>query len=145
MNNHPSDSHRLARQLLDAAHSVEEELERTVREASGLTLAQLHFLEQVTEAGGGVPLGKVAEGLECVRSNVTQLADRLEAQGWIRREDDPEDRRCVCAVVTEAGRARMEEGRAARARAEDRMFGGDGHGDLARILDRIQRGSGASR
>lgn len=144
MNEIRADAHRLAQQLLGAAHSVESDLERAVQEASGLSLAQLDFLENVAEGGGSLSLGKVAEGLACVRSNVTQLADRLEAQGAIRREDHPEDRRCVCAVVTEEGRRRLDEGRAARSRVERRIFGESGDGEMARLLERIQAGAGAS-
>lgn len=144
MNEIGLDAHRLAQKLLGAAHSVESDLERAVQDASGLSLAQLDFLENVAEGGGSLPLGKVAEGLACVRSNVTQLADRLEAQGWIRREDDPEDRRCVCAVVTDEGRRRLSEGRAARSRVESRIFEGAGSGELARFLERIEGGGAAS-
>lgn len=144
MNEFASHSHRLAQQLLGAAHSVEADLERAVQEASGLSLAQLDFLENVVDGGGSLSLGKIAEGLACVRSNVTQLADRLEAQGLIRREDDPEDRRCVCAAVTDEGRTRLKEGRAARSRVERRVFGESEDGELAHLLDRIQSAADAS-
>jgi DNA-binding MarR family transcriptional regulator len=38
-----------------------------------------------------------------VRSNVTQLADRLESDGLMRRVDDPTDRRAIRAVITPLG------------------------------------------
>ena len=41
-------------------------------------LAALHHL---TQAGESLPLGQLAERLSCVKSNVTQLVDRLEADG----------------------------------------------------------------
>lgn len=43
--------------------------------------------------------------LESSRSNLTRLADRLEAAGLIGREDSPEDRRGCCCVITRPGRA----------------------------------------
>jgi DNA-binding MarR family transcriptional regulator len=41
-----------------------------------------------------------------VRSNVTQLVDRLEGDGLVKRIDDPADRRAVRAEVTRLGRER---------------------------------------
>lgn len=104
--------------LLAGAAAVAARLERSVSEASGLTVAQLWFLHHVDRHGGALPLGRVAECLSCVRSNVTQLADRLEVQGLIEREPDPADRRSVRAVLTDEGRERLRRGERARVRIE---------------------------
>jgi DNA-binding MarR family transcriptional regulator len=45
-----------------------------------------------------------------VRSNITQLVDRLEADGLVKRIDDPADRRAVRAEVTRLGRERHDAG-----------------------------------
>jgi DNA-binding MarR family transcriptional regulator len=45
-----------------------------------------------------------------VRSNVSQLVDRLEADGLVRRVEDPRDRRCVRAALTDLGRERQAAG-----------------------------------
>jgi len=137
--NHPADPecHRVVERLLGAAEAVERRLGTAVEEASGLSLAQLDFLAHVERCGGTLSLGKVAEGLCCVRSNVTQLADRLEAQGWIRREDDPEDRRCVRAVLTGEGRERLRKGQAIRAELEREIAGVAGEDEFARVLERL--------
>ena len=55
-------------------------------------------------------LGELASRLSCVRSNMTQLVDRLEAEGLARRVDDPEDRRGVKAEITALGRQRQAAG-----------------------------------
>jgi len=39
------------------------------------------------------------------RSNVTGLLDRMEKAGWVRRADDPADRRVYRVTVTTSGRA----------------------------------------
>jgi DNA-binding MarR family transcriptional regulator len=52
----------------------------------------------------------LAEKLTCVRSNVTQLVDRLEAEGLSKRTNDPVDRRGVRAEVTRLGRERYAAG-----------------------------------
>jgi DNA-binding MarR family transcriptional regulator len=55
-------------------------------------------------------LSELAEKLTCVRSNVTQFVDRLEADGLVKRADDPADRRAVRAEVTGLGRERQAAG-----------------------------------
>ena len=45
-----------------------------------------------------------------IRSNITQLVDRLEADGLVKRTDDPADRRAVCAEVSALGRKRHAAG-----------------------------------
>lgn len=138
MNEPRSSTRQVVEGLLSAAGAVERRLEREVEEASGLSLAQLDFLQQLERASGELALGKVAEGLCCVRSNVTQLADRLESQGWIRREHDPADRRCVRAVLTNEGRSRLARGAEARRRVEEEIAAEAGNGELGRFLERLR-------
>jgi DNA-binding MarR family transcriptional regulator len=49
--------------------------------------------------------------MTCVRSNITQLVDRLEADGLVRRVDHPSDRRGVMAApLTPLGVERQAAG-----------------------------------
>ena len=48
--------------------------------------------------------------MTCVRSNITQLVDRLEAEGLVRRVDNPSDRRGVMATATPLGIERQAAG-----------------------------------
>src|SRR5215216_6861790 len=88
----------------------------------GLSLAKLAALHRLTEAGGSLPLGQLAERLSCVKSNVTQLVDRLEADGLVSRASDPNDRRSRLAVLTDAGRDAYDKGRRIQMDAEDSLF-----------------------
>jgi DNA-binding MarR family transcriptional regulator len=45
-----------------------------------------------------------------VRSNITQLVDRLEADKLVRRVDDAADRRSLRAAITPLGRERQAAG-----------------------------------
>lgn len=45
-----------------------------------------------------------------MRSNITPLVDRLEADGLVKRTDDPADRRVVREEVTGLGRRRHAAG-----------------------------------
>jgi DNA-binding MarR family transcriptional regulator len=98
--------------LLDAARRIECRLEDALAEA-GLSIAKFHALDVLVTAGVPTRLSALAGSLDCVRSNVTQLADRLESDGLIRRVASADDRRAVHAVVTALGRERHAAGAAA--------------------------------
>src|SRR5512135_2610723 len=100
------DAGALLHRLMQAAAVVEARLEEAVA-PSGLSLAKLGVLQHLVEAREPLPLGQLAERIACVKSNVTQLVDRLEAEGLVVREIDPLDRRIVRAVITAAGRRRF--------------------------------------
>jgi DNA-binding MarR family transcriptional regulator len=51
------------------------------------------------------PMGALAGELRCDASNITWLADRLEARGLVERHTAPSDRRVKTLALTEAGRA----------------------------------------
>ena len=100
---------QIAFALLDAVHQVEAELERAL-ETVGLSLAKYGVLARLAEAEEPLTLGALADRCACVRSNITQLVDRLESERLVERSADPQDRRAIRARLTEAGRARHLEG-----------------------------------
>lgn len=95
--------------LLGAAHALEDRLEAGLAKV-GLSMSKLGVLTQLVEARKPLALSELAARLSCVRSNMTQLVDRLEADGLVRRVDDPEDRRSVLAAVTPLGEQRQAAG-----------------------------------
>lgn len=116
------DGPQLLTMLRQAAGAIEDRLERAV-EARGLSLAKLGVLHALATRGGSLPLGRLADCLSCVRSNITQLVDRLEGEGLVRREPDPEDRRSTLATMTEEGRRRYEAASRAQDEAEREILG----------------------
>jgi DNA-binding MarR family transcriptional regulator len=93
----------LAARLIVSLHSVEARLEAAL-EPLGLSIAKFGVLSKLVVAGEPLPLGTLAERIACVRSNVTQLVDRLEAEKLVRRVMDPQDRRSIRAELTREGR-----------------------------------------
>ncbi len=71
-----------------------------------LTMAKFSALKVLVQSGEPVPLGQMAKHLFSVRSNATQMVDRLAAEGLAQRVFDPTDRRTVLAQITEEGRQR---------------------------------------
>jgi DNA-binding MarR family transcriptional regulator len=118
--------------LLKAGGAVVEYLEQSLAPWS-LSLAKLRALEQLDAAPEGLPLGQLAERLSCVKSNVTQLVDRLEADGFVRRLPSAADRRCVVAVITERGRDSFGHAARARERAEADLLGRLAEGERERL------------
>ena len=53
---------------------------------------------------GALPLGKIRDRLMVHATSVTNIVDRLEAQGLVRRIDHPTDRRTTLAEITDDGR-----------------------------------------
>jgi DNA-binding MarR family transcriptional regulator len=102
--------------LLEAAHALGDRLEAALK-AVGLSWPKYAVLSQLARAGEPLTLRALAEEQRCVPSNITQLVDRLEGEGLVRRVDDPADRRSVRAALTPRGEARA----AAGAEAVERM------------------------
>jgi DNA-binding MarR family transcriptional regulator len=95
--------------LLHAANVAQAHVEGKLA-ALGLSLPKLVALQALAAAGESLPLGQLADRLSCVKSNVTQLIDRLEADGFVARKPDPHDRRARLAVLTSAGRQACKDG-----------------------------------
>jgi DNA-binding MarR family transcriptional regulator len=62
---------------------------------------------------GSLPLSKVGERLMVHPTSVTNLVDRLDAQGLVDREIDSADRRRILASLTPAGRRVLKQATAA--------------------------------
>ena len=107
--------------LLHAASAVESFVDAKLS-TIGLSLPKLAALNRLVEAGDSLPLGQLADRLACVKSNVTQLVDRLEADGLVSRTPDAGDRRSRLAVITPAGRAAYEQGSRIHRDAERELF-----------------------
>jgi DNA-binding MarR family transcriptional regulator len=53
---------------------------------------------------GALPLGKIGERLQVHRTSVTNIVDKLERDGLVRRVPHAEDRRATLAEITPEGR-----------------------------------------
>ena len=99
----------IASALVQAAHRVESRLEEALA-GVGLSIAKFETLSVLVSQDRPISLSELAAKLVCVKSNVTQLVDRLETEGLVKRANDPSDRRAVRAEVTALGRKRQAAG-----------------------------------
>ena len=126
--------------VLHAASALESQVDSKLA-AVGLSLPKLAALHALVSAGDALPLGQLAGRLACVKSNVTQLIDRLEADGLVSRAHDPSDRRSTIAAITEAGRRAYEEGIRIQRDTETELFGAltaDESAQLTHLIEKLR-------
>lgn len=58
--------------------------------------------------GGAMRMTQLAEEMTMTTSGLTRLVDRLETKGLVQRQPCPSDRRGFNAVLTDAGRSRLD-------------------------------------
>ena len=79
-------------------------VDRALRDL-GLTFARYEVLMLLLfSRKGALPLGKVGARLQVHPASVTNVVDRLEADGLVRRVPHPSDGRTTLAEITPAGR-----------------------------------------
>jgi DNA-binding MarR family transcriptional regulator len=126
--------------LIHAAQNLQNRVEDAFEDV-GLSWAKYGVLAKLAEAGNPLSLSDLASRLSCVRSNMTQLVDRLEADGLVRRAPDPSDRRVVRAELTPLGVDRAEAG-ARQLKAVEMEFGtslsSSGRDALAGVLSQLR-------
>jgi len=74
----------------------------------GLTHVQFFLLIALYE-GEGLSVGELARKIAVDKPTMTGLLDRMERDGFVRREKDPEDRRTFRVYLTERAKALKEE------------------------------------
>lgn len=100
---------RLWLRMLAITKLLSQEIRSRLRVSYGATLPQFDFLAQLYRESEGLRLGELSRRTMVTNGNVTGLADRLEAEGWIRRDALDGDRRVTVARLTPAGRERFAE------------------------------------
>ena len=124
--------------VLHASGVLEGRVETRLSEV-GLSLAKLAALHHLSQAGESLPLGQLAERLACVKSNVTQLVDRLEADGLVSRATDANDRRSRIAMLTDAGRMAYARGSEIQRQAEAELFSALTPGESAQLHELLAK------
>ncbi|MGQ0839829.1 MarR family winged helix-turn-helix transcriptional regulator [Actinokineospora sp.] len=111
----------------------------------GLTFARYEALVLLTFAKtGSLPMRVMGERLQLHPTSVTNIVDRLEADGLVKRTPHPTDRRTTLTEITEAGRERRAQATAAVTAAD---FGLRGLTDrqtaqLTELLAKVRKAAG---
>ena len=73
-----------------------------IAETYGLTVMQLYTL-CLLESDSSLPMNSLSSMIHCDASNVTGIVDRLLHQDYIKREENPKDRREKMITLTSKG------------------------------------------
>ena len=99
------DSMRAVTSVMRAHQILIGELDGMLRRY-GITFSRYEALVLLMYSrSGSLPLSTIGERLQVHATSVTNVVDRLEAAGLVRREPNPQDGRGTLAVLTEEGRA----------------------------------------
>lgn len=111
----------------------------------GLTFARYELLTLLSfSRSGRMPMASASSRLQVHPTSVTNTVDRLEAQGFVRREPHPTDGRATLVVLTDEGRALSERATAALNGAvfEKPGLSADDTDELVRLIARMRRDAG---
>src|SRR5207245_10575155 len=87
---------------------------------------------------------ELAEQEGCVGSNITQVVDRLERDGLVRRRADPGDGRSIRAVLTPAGRQAYAKATRALAEAQRAIVSALSAGQAASLESALRNLAGCA-
>jgi DNA-binding MarR family transcriptional regulator len=130
------------RALLFAHATVAHELDRELRDETGLNLGWYGVLLLLASADGErLRMNELADQMILSRSATTRLVDRLERDGFVERFVCPSDRRGMEVTLTDAGRTAFIEAGRLHVRGIETYFGShlseDEKAMLTRVLGRI--------
>ena len=111
----------------------------------GLTFARYEALVLLTfSRRGSLPLGKMGERLMIHPTSVTNIVDRLQAQGLVRRVDHPTDRRTTLCEITPDGRRLVDKATDAVTAVDLGVSGLTDRevGQLTALLGKLRRAAG---
>lgn len=102
--------------LLTCTNLITAEIRTRLRENFQTTLPRFDLLAQLERHPQGLKMGELSQRMMVTTGNITGITDQLEAEGLVRREVDPRDRRSFTVKLTPQGRkvfaemARVHEG-----------------------------------
>ncbi|MBG6067035.1 DNA-binding MarR family transcriptional regulator [Micromonospora ureilytica] len=102
------DEQRTWRAYLAASRVLMDTLDRELQRDAGMPHAYYEILVQLSEAPDRqLRMSQLAQAAGSSRSRLSHAVARLEAAGWVRREDCPTDRRGQIALLTDEGFATL--------------------------------------
>jgi len=121
--------------LHDVARLLRTTYDRRVRDL-GLTRSQWWVLTHLFRKDG-ITQSELAEMLELEKPSLGRLLDRLESKGWVRRVQDPKDRRAKQVFLTETAQAPMQVMREVAAGVREDALSGLSSADQDRFVDTL--------
>jgi DNA-binding MarR family transcriptional regulator len=104
----PSESMAAVTSVMRVQQIIQSAVDTALR-PHGLTFARYEALVLLSfSKRGSLPMRVMGERLQLHPTSVTNIVDRLEADGLVKRTPHPTDRRTTLTEITDAGRERRE-------------------------------------
>ena len=111
------------RRLVTVLFKVPAAMEAQLQRDSGIThMGYVVLLNLSERADRRLAMSKLAKLATASLSRLSHVVTRLEAQGWVYRERDPEDGRVQIAVLTDEGYAKVVESAPGHAEAVQHLI-----------------------
>jgi DNA-binding MarR family transcriptional regulator len=130
---------RLWLRLLTCSTMVEQRMRQLLKEEFNTTLPRFDLLAALDRAEGGLTMGELSRWLMVSNGNVTGVADRLEAEGLIKRTPSPDDRRTQIVTITEKGRKDFKSMATAHESWIKELFSDLSSADVESLMDLLTR------
>ena len=108
---------------------------------TGLTSPQLLVLQALSVPGRRKP-SEIARSVNLSQGTITSIVDRLARAGLVARERNDDDKRVIEVVVTDAGRARLEDAPAPLQHDFLERFGALADWEKSLLVSSVQRLAG---
>lgn len=96
--------------LLETNARLAKSLGQTLEEECELPLPWFEVLLQLRKASDGrMKMNEIADAIVRSTGGTTRLIDRLEASGFVERQNCPDDRRAIHVAITAAGDQKLDE------------------------------------
>jgi DNA-binding MarR family transcriptional regulator len=110
------------RRFVEVLVKVPAALEAQLQRDAGITHMGYVVLFNLSEQNDRrMAMSRLAKNASASLSRLSHVVARLEAQGWVRRERDPEDGRVQIAVLTDDGYAKVVESAPGHAEAVQQL------------------------
>lgn len=90
--------------------------------STGLSMPQFSILMQLHHKGS-CGVSEISERFDITNAAASQLVDKLVLGGFVKRDEDPKDRRAKLLDLTEKGKKLIQQGKEERYRWVDELAG----------------------
>ncbi|CAP43336.1 MarR family winged helix-turn-helix transcriptional regulator [Bordetella petrii] len=126
--------------LIQVAANVEADVGRVLQAQHGLGLSEYRALEVLARSPDSeLRMQELAAHLRLNQSSVSRMVERLERSGFTVRDLCPDDKRGVYTVLTEQGRAHLEDAQSGYEQALETALKAHGGDKLLAALGRKAR------
>jgi DNA-binding MarR family transcriptional regulator len=108
--------------LVEAYSALEQQLGASLEHEAGIAHTWFEALLRIARSPDGLTMSALAGQIALTSGGVTRLIDRMITAGLVRRDPCPTDRRISYAVLTPAGRQKLEDAAAIHVRNLQRAF-----------------------